>query len=56
MSGSEFSDASHGVSAGQPVVVIEYHDGAHHGAGHHDHDAGEIGPDQGSLTAGGLHV
>ena len=53
---SVLSDALHGVGAGQPVVVVEYHDGAHHGAGHHDHDAGEVGADQGGLTAGGLHV
>ena len=42
---SVLSDALHGVGAGQPVVVVEYHDGAHHGASHHDHDAGEVGAD-----------
>ena len=25
------------------MVVVEDHDGADHAAGHHDHDAGEIG-------------
>ena len=44
------------MGAGQPVVVVEDHDGAHHGAGHHDHDAGEVGPDKRGLTAGRLHI
>ena len=42
--------------AGQPVVIVEYHDGTDHTAGNHDHDAGEVGSYQRSLTAGGLHI
>ena len=26
-----------------PVVVVEDHDGGHHTAGHHEHDAVEVG-------------
>ena len=44
------------MSAGQPVMVVEDHDGADHAARHHDHDAGEVGPNQWCLRAGGLHV
>ena len=43
------------MGVGQPVVIIEDHDGADHTAGHHDHDAGEVGPNQGSLTGGRLN-
>jgi hypothetical protein len=42
------------MSVGQPVMIIEDHDGADHTAGHHDHDAGEVGPNQWSLTRGRL--
>ena len=38
------------------MVVVEDHDGADHTAGHHDHDAGEVGSYQRSLTAGRLHA
>ena len=38
------------------MVIVEDHDGAHHAAGHHDHDAGEVGSYQRGLTARGLHV
>ena len=31
---------------GPPVVVVEDHDGGHHGARHHEHDAVEVGPYQ----------
>ena len=41
----------HGVGVGESVVVVEDHDGADDAAGHHNHDAGEVGPDQGRLTA-----
>ena len=44
----------HVVSVGEPVVVVEDHNGAHHTAGHHDHNAREVGADQGSLTRRGL--
>ena len=37
-------------------MVVEDHDGADHAAGHHDHHAGEVGPDQGGLTARGLDL
>ena len=30
------------MSVGEPVVVVEYHDGGHDGRGHHEHDAVEI--------------
>ena len=42
--------------AGQPVVVVEDHDGADDAAGHDDHDAGEVGPDQRGLAGRWLHV
>ncbi len=42
------------VGVGQPVVIVEDHDRADHTAGYHDHDAGEVGPDQRGLTRGGL--
>ena len=38
------------------MVVVEYHDSAHHRAGHHDHDAGKVGSYERGLTTGGLHV
>ncbi len=28
----------------QPVMVVENHDGGDHAAGHHEHDAVEVGP------------
>ena len=36
----------HVVCVGPPVVVVEDHDGGHHGARHHEHDAVEVGPYQ----------
>ena len=33
-----------------PVVVVEDHDGSHHTAGHHEHDAVEVGPCDGTDT------
>ena len=27
-----------------PVVIVEDHDGGHHAARHHEHDAVEVGP------------
>ena len=33
-----------------PVVVVEDHDGGHHGARHHEHDAVEVGPCQQELS------
>jgi hypothetical protein len=32
------------VSVGLPVVIVEDHDGGHHAARHHEHDAVEVGP------------
>ena len=32
------------VSVCFPVVVVEDHDGGHHTAGHHEHDAVEVSP------------
>jgi hypothetical protein len=31
-------------------MIVKDHDGADHTAGHHDHDAGEIGPDEWGLA------
>ena len=36
--------AGHVVRLLVPVVIVEDHDGGHHGAGHHEHDAVEVGP------------
>ena len=44
------------MSVGQAVVIVEYEDGADYTAGHHDHDAGEVGAYQGGLTGGWLHI
>ena len=33
----------HGVSLWFPVMEVEDHDGGHHAAGHHEHDAVEVG-------------
>ena len=33
----------HVVGVGLPVVVVQDHDGGHHTAGHHEHDAVEVG-------------
>ena len=41
----------HLVSVWPPVVIVEDHDGGHHGARHHEHDAVEVGPYQ--RTVGG---
>ena len=38
------------------MVIVEDHDGADHTAGYHDHDAGEVGSYQRSLTARWLHA
>ena len=46
----------HVVGVSLPVVVVEDHDGADHAAGHHDHDAREVGPYQRGLAARRLHV
>ena len=35
--------AGHLVCVGLAVVVVEDHDGGHHGARHHEHDAVEVG-------------
>ena len=32
------------MGVGLSVVVVEDHDGGDHGAGHHEHDAVEVGP------------
>ena len=32
------------MGVGLAVVVVEDHDGGHHGARHHEHDAVEVGP------------
>ena len=33
-----------------PVMIVEDHDGTDDTAGHHNHDAGKISTNQGSLT------
>ncbi len=33
----------HFMGVGQPVMVIENHDGGHYTARHHEHDAVEVG-------------
>ena len=46
----------HLVGLHRPLVVVEDEDGADHAAGDHHHDAGEVGPNQGSLAGGRHHA